>query len=152
MKHVVHALLAAALVTLCLETVLAAFFQLSTATGRYGPKALGFFEQLSSPDGQALRREAAKCMTFAAAGFAGALWLSIGGGRGALVTALAAVVAIGCGYAWTAPVMGLSKATFAGSLISGLFFSLAAALAGVAALRMLGRWGVVEQARGDGPE
>lgn len=145
MKPVVHALLAAALVTLCLETVLAAFFQLSTALGRYGPRAAGFFEQLSSPDGLALRREAAKCATFAAAGFVGALWLAIEGGRGALVAALAAVAAIAFGYAWTAPVMGLPTATFAGGLISGLFFSVAAAVAGVAGLRMLGKWGIVKE-------
>ncbi|MCX7365167.1 MAG: hypothetical protein NTV97_25510 [Alphaproteobacteria bacterium] len=146
MKHVVHALLAAALVALCLETVLAAFFQLSTALGRYGPRAVGFLEQMSAPDGQALRREVAKCATFAAAGFVGALWFSIGGERRALVVALAAVVAIACGYAWTAPAMGLPKATFGPSLISGLFFSFAAAVAGVAALRLLGKWGIVEEA------
>lgn len=152
MKHVVHALLAAALVTLCLETVLAAFLQLSTALGRYGPRALGFFEQLSAPDGLALRREAAKGATFAAAGFVGALWLSIGGGRGALLGALAAIVAIACGYAWTAPAMGLPMATFAAGLISGLFFGFAAALAGVAALRVLGRWGIVKLVGDDQPQ
>ena len=54
MKHVMHGLLAGVFVSLFLEIVLAALFELSLALGRYGPKTLGVLEQLSSADGTLL--------------------------------------------------------------------------------------------------